>query len=251
VILSLQLGFAVIPLIHFVSDKKTMGSFAIKPIVKLLAWMVASILVYLNVKLVTETSIEYFASSGNVGVKLLIIVAGLAFAALLIYSIIFPIITKKKLSSIQMHPESGQLQNIPVPIYKKIAVALDFSENDAKLVAAAIGQARKDTEFILIHIVESASAILHGKETDDYETHKDKERLDFFAVQLRDQGFEVTGILGFRQRAREIVRIVKEEQADMLVAGAHGHTGLKDLLYGTTIDAVRHELKIPVLVITL
>ena len=29
VILSLQLGFAIIPLIHFVSDKKTMGKFAI------------------------------------------------------------------------------------------------------------------------------------------------------------------------------------------------------------------------------
>ena len=34
VVLSMQLGFAIIPLIHFVSDKKTMGSFAIKPAVQ-------------------------------------------------------------------------------------------------------------------------------------------------------------------------------------------------------------------------
>ncbi|MDP9230536.1 MAG: Nramp family divalent metal transporter, partial [Bacteroidota bacterium] len=53
VILSLQLGFAVIPLIHFVSDKKTMGSFAIKPIVKFLAWAIATILVYLNLRMVS------------------------------------------------------------------------------------------------------------------------------------------------------------------------------------------------------
>ena len=33
VILSLQLGFAIIPLIHFTSDKKTMGKFVIKPFV--------------------------------------------------------------------------------------------------------------------------------------------------------------------------------------------------------------------------
>ena len=52
VILSLQLGFAVIPLIHFVSDKNTMGEFAIKSWVKILSWLVASILVYLNANLV-------------------------------------------------------------------------------------------------------------------------------------------------------------------------------------------------------
>src|SRR5215216_1720822 len=48
VVLSLQLGFAVIPLIHFVSDKKEMGIFAIKPVVQLLAWLVTLVLVYLN-----------------------------------------------------------------------------------------------------------------------------------------------------------------------------------------------------------
>ncbi|MFT3911227.1 MAG: Nramp family divalent metal transporter [Ferruginibacter sp.] len=252
VILSLQLGFAVIPLIHFVSDKKTMGAFAIKPIVKIMAWLVASILVYLNVKLVVDEASSFFASSDNLFAKIMIVLAGLAFGYLLIYSFVFPLLGKKKRSvSIQMHPQLETIQNIPVPVYQKIAVALDFSENDAKLIASAIGQAKNDTEFILIHIVESASAILHGTETDDYETHEDKERLDFFTNQLKLKGFEARGILGFRQRAKEIVRIVKNENADMLIVGAHGHTGLKDLIYGTTVEAVRHELKIPVLVVTL
>jgi manganese transport protein len=40
VILSLQLGFAVIPLIHFVSDKITMGEFAIGWPIKILSWIV-------------------------------------------------------------------------------------------------------------------------------------------------------------------------------------------------------------------
>ena len=45
VILSLQLGFAVIPLIHFVSDKKTMGSFAIKPLYNFLhGWLLRTCL---------------------------------------------------------------------------------------------------------------------------------------------------------------------------------------------------------------
>ncbi|MEO6668915.1 MAG: Nramp family divalent metal transporter [Ferruginibacter sp.] len=252
VILSLQLAFAVIPLVHFVSDKKTMGTFAIKPIVKIMAWLIAATLVYLNVKWLTEKSMEYFASPGHIFTKLLIIAAGLSFAWLLIYSFIYPMLNKKKRSaSIQMHPEFAAIPDIPIPIYKKIAVALDFSVHDAKLIASAMGQAKRDTEFVLIHIVESASAILHGKETGDYETQKDQERLDHFVDQLKQQGFEAIGILGFRQRAKEIVRIVKDAQADMLIVGAHGHSGLKDLIYGETVNTVRHELKIPILVVTL
>ena len=252
VILSLQLGFAVIPLIHFVSDKKTMGNFAIKPIVQFLAWVVASVLVYLNIRMVTGEAIDYFASSENTGMKILIILAGILFIALLIYSILFPLFGKKRTDAhINMHPESDDLKNIQIPVYRKIAVALDFSENDIKLLSAAIGQAKSEKEFILIHIVESASAKLHGLDTADYETQKDKERLDFFVKQLEEKGFKAKGVLGFKESSKEIVRIVKEENADMLVIGAHGHTGLKDFIYGATINTVRHELKIPVFIVNL
>jgi manganese transport protein len=252
VILSLQLGFAVIPLIHFASDKKTMGSFAIKPILQFLAWIVASILVYLNLKMLTEEAGGYFASSDNSFVKIIISVAGLSFLLLLVYSIFYPLFGRTKKSvSIQMHPGMADLKNIEVPVYKRIAVALDFSENDTKLLAAAIGQAGSGSRFILIHIVETATSVLLGKETDDYETQKDEERLALFVSELKEKGFRAEGILGFRHRAKEIVRIVKEQEADMLVLGAHGHTGIKDILYGETINPVRHELKIPVLVVHL
>jgi len=184
--------------------------------------------------------------------KILIILAGILFIALLLYSILFPLFGKKRTDvHINMHPESDDLKNIQIPVYRKIAVALDFSENDIKLLSAAIGQAKSEKEFILIHIVESASAKLHGLDTADYETQKDKERLDFFVKQLEEKGFKAKGILGFKESSKEIVRIVKEEKADMLVIGAHGHTGLKDFIYGATINTVRHELKIPVFIVNL
>jgi manganese transport protein len=252
VLLSLQLGFAVIPLIHFVSDRKTMGPFTIKPVLQFLAWAVASILVYLNLKMLTEAAIRFFVDSDNIFVKIIIVLAGLSFVALLIYSVIYPLMGKRdKIASIQMHPDLAGLQTLEIPRYKKIALALDFSENDSKLLASALGQANNDSRFVLIHIVETATSILLGTETDDYETNKDQERLDFFVSQLKDKGYDAEGILGFRHRAKEIVRIVKETESDLLVVGAHGHTGLKDWLYGETIDHVRHELKIPVLVVHL
>lgn len=252
VILSLQLGFAVIPLIHFVSDKQTMGSFAIKNITKFFAWVVASVLVYLNIKMITGEAIGFFTTSTNLTAKIIIIIAGILFSVLLTYAIFFPWFSKRKRSvSIQMHPDVSGLIDIQVPVYSKIAVALDFTENDAKLLASAIGQAKNDTTFLLIHVVESATAGWLGKETDDYETQKDQERLAFYVTQLKDRGYEAKGKLGFKNRAKEIVRIVKEENADMLVAGAHGHTAVKDFIYGETVNSVRHELKIPVLVVNL
>ncbi len=252
VILSLQLGFAVIPLIHFVSDKKTMGAFAIRPLIQFLAWLVASVLVYLNLKMLTDEAGSFFIASDSSILKVIIVLGGLGFVILLICSIVFPLLARnRKAASIQMHAEMPVLQNVWIPVYKKIAVALDFSENDTKLIAYAMGQAKKDSQFVLVHIVETATSILLGKETDDYETQKDTERLNIFVEQLKEQGFEAEGFLGFRHRSKEIVRIVKEQKADMLVVGAHGHTGLKDLIYGETINAVRHELKIPVLIVDL
>ena len=55
VILSMQLPFAVIPLVHFVSDKRKMGGFAIPRAVSLLAWAVAVLIVALNLKLLWDT----------------------------------------------------------------------------------------------------------------------------------------------------------------------------------------------------
>jgi manganese transport protein len=252
VILSMQLGFAIIPLIHFVSDKKTMGAFAIKPVTKLTAWAIAGILLYLNIRMLITEGVKYFEESHNLFWKLVIIAGGALIVSLLVYIIFFPFLTRKeKHVSIKMHPDFDTLKQLDIPEYKKVAVALEFSDSDEKLLAAAIGQGHSACSYLLIHIVESVSARLLGNESDDYETQKDQERLDFYVRQLQTRGYDASGELGFKQRTKEIVRIVKAENADMLVIGAHGHTGFKDWIYGETINSVRHELKIPVLIVNL
>jgi manganese transport protein len=250
VVLSLQLGFAIIPLIHFVSDKKTMGKFAIKPVTKILAWLVTVILVYLNIRMVVEKLVPYFNEPGHWTWKILILLGGAIALTLLFIAFIYPMLGRKRKKIImQVHPEAGGLQAVVMPVYNRIAVALEFSKRDERLLSHAIGQANKATSFILIHIVESASSKFLGKETDDFETHSDQEHIDFYAQRLREMGYQANGFLGFNARSKEIVRIVKHEKADMLVIGAHGHAGIKDFLFGQTIDSVRHELKIPVLIV--
>ncbi len=250
VILSLQLGFAIIPLIHFTSDKKTMGKFVIKPFVIVLASLITVVLVYLNIRMVMDQASSFFSNSDSIFWKAVIILAGLFYVSLLVIAIFYPLLYKKKSSTpVEIHPEATPMQQIEVPAYDRIAVALDFSQNDHKLIAHAIGQGHKKTTYILIHVVESAATRIIGKEADDLETRKDQQHIDTYVAQLKEKGIESTGVLGFSVRAKEIVRLVKENKAGMLVIGAHGHTGIKDLIYGQTVDAVRHELKIPVLVV--
>jgi manganese transport protein len=47
----------------------------------------------------------------------------------------------------------------------------------------------------------------------------------------------------------EIVRAANLLQPDLVVMGAHGHTGIQDIIFGTTINGVRHKVKAPVLVV--
>jgi manganese transport protein len=150
-----------------------------------------------------------------------------------------------------MHPQIEGLNKLTIPSYKMIAVALDFGQHDDKLLAHAIGQGQGNAEYLLIHVVESPSARLLGRESDDYETRHDEARLQLYVKQLQEQGLTATSHLGFVNRAGEIIRIIKESKADMLVIGAHRHSGIKDWLYGETINSVRHELNIPILVVNL
>ena len=182
----------------------------------------------------------------------MIILAGLAFITLLVIAIVYPLL-KKRWSDrrVQLHSEAATLTSLQIPVYSRIAVALDFSANDQKLIEYALGQGRQQASFVLLHVVESVSARIYEHESDDLETEKDKEHLLFYARQLSEQGFHAEARIGFGERAKQLVQLVNEYKADMLVIGAHGHGGFRDLIYGETINTVRHELKIPVLVVNL
>jgi len=251
VILSLQLGFAVIPLIHFVSDKATMGEFAIKTYTKIAAWLVAIILVFLNVKLVAEETLRIFESGTMWYWKTILVLAILAFVCLFLVMTFLPMIKKRRLKQrATMHGETIQLQNLSVKQTSRIAISLDFSASDEKLIAHAVAQGHNSVTYILLHVVESVSARYSGEASDDDETRKDKQRLENYAMQLIQMGYKAEFTLGYRNRVKEIIRIVKESNADMLVMGAHRHSGLKDYIFGETIEDVRHALPIPVLIVS-
>ena len=252
VILSLQLGFAVIPLIHFVSDKKLMGIFAIGTLLRILAWASAVIIVGLNLKLIIDTLSDWRISLAAYPVlyySILLPLVGLAFM-LLIITAIYPLLRRGKRHDTPLpHGYAHELPIMEKLIYPEIAICLDFSSSDIKAITHGISQGTKQTRFYLIHIVESATARAVGAETRDYETLEDWKNLQSYARKLREQGFLVEEKLGFGKPSTSIAQIVNDLGVSLLVIGSHGHEGLADIVYGETIQAVRHRVKCPVLIV--
>lgn len=250
VILSLQLGFAIIPLIHFVSDKEKMGKFSIGIYTKIGAWLIAGILVYLNLRMVINEAIGFIGAGHTVLMDGLIITGLAVLVGLLVTVTLYPLLARKRKSvPVAIHADLRSLEIKPVHTNERVAVALEFSEHDSKLIAHAMAQCKPGATLILIHIVESVTAKLYGSASEDLETQQDAKQLDYYVQQLKSKGYNAVARLGHQQRKAEIVRITREEAAELLVMGAHGHQGMQDILYGDTINKVRHELRIPVLVV--
>lgn len=253
VVLSLQLGFAVIPLIHFNSDKKLMKEFAIKTWVKILAWVSASIIVYLNIHLVIDEISGWIGAAGEykIFIYALVIPIALACLALLVYVFIHPFLssTLKKREQLP-HGQAIDFAKIDSITYKHIAMAIDFSGNDQQIIKSALNQGGKTADYTFIHIVESAAALYLGKNTMDYETQLDHESLVKYQNTLKELGYKVDIQIGFGKASTEIAKIISTLEIDLLVMGEHGHKGIKDLVFGTTVDSVRHKIKIPILIVS-
>jgi manganese transport protein len=146
----------------------------------------------------------------------------------------------------------GLFRGVPViepANFPRVAVALDFSEADQKALQYALNTGGNTAQYILIHAVESAGALVMGSDIRDYETHSDQKILDQYAETLRQQGYQVEAYIGFGRPKRAIPALVKEKEANLLVMGSHGHDGIKDWIFGATIDVVRHRVNVPVLIV--
>ncbi len=250
VVLSIQLAFAIIPLIFAVSNKRMMGNFAIKPWLIILAVLITSVILYLNIDMVIHEAMEMLASTDNVWIQLLIYVGISVLAILLLVTIFYPLISNRsKSTQAHIHQKQLEFSSVEVLPYQCIALALDFGEKDNVIISNAMKYIRPETELLLIHIVESAGAKVLGENVDDVESAEDRMQLLLYQQQLAAKGINVRFQLGYRNRIKEIVRICKEEKADLLILGAHGHKGLFDFVYGQTIESVRHQLEIPILIV--
>ena len=249
VILSLQLGFAIIPLIHFVSNKKRMGEFVIPLWQKIASWISVSVIVFLNCQMLFNKITEWLQTSNY---SFLIAVIVIPFMMLCLGILLFiafePLFKKAKHSiSSQFHGNVPKINfESPIP-YSTIAITVDFSSSDSKAINKALQLGGKQANYILIHVLESTNAVMYGENTDDYERMEDSDNLQLYKNQLIDEGYICEVILGFGRPKTVIPKLLNG--CDLLVMGTHGHTTFKDLLFGTTVESVRHKIDIPLVLV--
>ncbi|RXM45270.1 Nramp family divalent metal transporter [Flavobacterium sp. YO64] len=252
VILSLQLGFAIIPLIHFVSDKSKMNGFHISKTTQAVSWIIAAIIVSLNAKLVYDEITSWLANSEHPTIIWFTVVPlAFGFLALLLYIIVKPFIARAK-SNIENHsPHHLKLQYVQKEIYNKknIAISVDFSKADEAALNNAFELGGINAQYTLIHIVETVGALMYGGNIADHETTIDGKLLLEYKDMLSQKGFKIETELGFGKPNTVIPNIINQGNFDVLVMGTHGHTGLKDILFGTTVDKLRHKISIPLLIV--
>lgn len=252
VILSLQLGFAIIPLIHFVSDKSKMKGFHISKTTQIASWIVALIIVSLNAKLVFNEIQGWLETSDNpIVLWLTIVPLAIGFLCLLLYIVLKPFITESKPNIDNHSPHHLKLQFSQTGSFtnKNIAITVDFTEADEIAINSAFELGGIEAKYTLIHVVETVGAIMYGENTDDHETLIDERLLLEYKEMLTEKGYKVNTKLGFGKPNKVIPLLINAELFDVLVMGTHGHTGLNDMLFGTTVDNVRHKIRIPLFIV--
>jgi len=255
VVLSMQLPFAVIPLIHFTSDRTKMGEFANRPWVQVLAWGSASIIIILNIFLLISSVREWLDEAGPWRwlVSTLVALIGSGLALLLAWILIEPLLRKWLArpfgKPISLPPTD--VETLAVPVYRRILVPLDHTGLDQHALRHAVFLARQNhAKLFLLHVEEGVTSLVYGEIASTLEVTAGEAYIEEIARGLRAQSIEVETFVAHAPNPRaQIVRYAREVEPDLLIMGAHGHNRLKDLIFGDTINPVRHALQVPILVV--
>lgn len=255
VILSIQLPFAIIPLVHFTSDKRRMGEFANSRLVKFFAWTISSIILALNIFLASQTVQDWLANSGSYRtlVLLLVVLLGGALLAILGIILFWPGRARKLAAQapVAVDVAASRKSFLPTISYSKILVTLDHSDADHQAISNAVSLAKSHgAKLTLLHVEEDITSLLYGSLSSTAEVAEGQEYLDEIAAALRKQGIPTDVVVRHgKNPPKEIAKVAEEMKPDLIVIAAHGHRGLKDLIFGSTINSLRHRVTTPLLVV--
>lgn len=252
VILSLQLPFAIVPLIHFTSDRKRMGSLVNPNWVRVLGWMCAVLIIGLNFWLARDTINEWVGDAGW-WIWLLVGPAAAGLVFLLGFVMLEPWLPEgvRALGRPVYAPRKAP-EVFVAPVYHRILVPLDHSELDQSTVAHAVAMAKlHGATLYLLHVEEGVTSQFLGPMASTAEVEEGREYFDAIVHNIEKQEVAVElAIVHASKPAAAIVKRAHQVNADLVIMGAHGHRGLKDLVFGTTISAVRHGVKAPLFIVS-
>jgi nucleotide-binding universal stress UspA family protein len=137
-------------------------------------------------------------------------------------------------------------------MYQRILVAIEHSTADETILKHVEQLARlTGASLLLVHVADGWVA----RHYDDLglreseEMQDDRAYLEQLVAKLNAAGLPVQAKLALGDPATELIKTVGEESVDLLAMSTHGHRFLNDLIRGATVDRVRHEVKVPILLL--
>jgi manganese transport protein len=261
VILSLQLPFAIIPLIHAVADKRRMGEFSIGKRLQGLAWLVAIVIVALNIKLIIDQITTWLQDAGSQAWILQVTIVPIvgALGILLLYIMVQPWLRGRiqpigwpRIAGVHRKPATTSIALMQPSPYQRVAIALDFSSKEEKLLVESLRLVDKTrTQLILMHVVESPVGRSLGAEGEDFETLADRDRLEKLADLMKKAGISTDWRLSSGDPGAELAKMINRLNVDIVIVGSHGHAGVSDLIHGTVIGNLRHRIRASVMIVPL
>lgn len=137
-------------------------------------------------------------------------------------------------------------------MYKKILVPLENSAYDAAILDHVRGLARLcGASVVLIHVADGFAARNAGSLAlrESEEMRHDRAYLDRLCGELRRDGMNADCVLAGGDPSREIVDAARREGCDLIAMSTHGHRFVKDVLFGSVANEVRHNTRVPVLLV--
>jgi nucleotide-binding universal stress UspA family protein len=137
-------------------------------------------------------------------------------------------------------------------VYQHILVAVEHSKADDAILEHIVRLARlTSARLLLVHVADGFAA-RHFNDLQLRESEEIKDDRAYLArrtEELRQAGLQVDSRLAMGDPATEIIRIASQEGVDLIAMSTHGHRFLSDLIHGTTVDKVRHTVRVPVLLL--
>ena len=137
-------------------------------------------------------------------------------------------------------------------MYSHILIAIEHSDADSAVLSHVQDLARlTGAALLLVHVADGWAARHFDqlKLRESEEMKADRTYLESVRLDLQGKGFTVETRLAMGDPATQLVKVAAEESVDLIAMSTHGHRFLNDLLRGSTADRVRHNVKIPVLMV--
>ena len=138
-------------------------------------------------------------------------------------------------------------------MYQKILVALDLTAADEALLPhIARFAVLMKSEMLLVHVADGwvARNFDQLNLSESEEMREDWKRLESTAERLRaETGLQVGTRLALGSPPSQILQVADAENVDLIAMASHGHRLVGDIIRGSTIEAVRHRARVPIIVV--